>query len=128
MLCHEADQRLCGAMKGALDAVLLVAVVSVVSACDSGSFGSHSDRGPVKLVFIAQPTAVLAGAAMRPVVVAVQDKDGNDMPNAHASITVAIGTNPGGGALSGTITLPALGGVAVFSDLVINNRGSGYTL
>jgi 6-phosphogluconolactonase (cycloisomerase 2 family) len=84
--------------------------------------------GPVKLAFIAQPTATLAGAVMRPVVVAVQDKDGNDMPKAHATVTVAIGTNPGGGVLSGTTTLPAVGGVAIFSDLVIENRGLGYTL
>src|SRR5207247_10705656 len=44
------------------------------------------------------------------------------------SVTVATGTNPGGGTLSGTPTVAASGGVATFSDLSINKSGNGYTL
>jgi hypothetical protein len=42
-------------------------------------------------------------------------------------VTVAIGTNAGTptpGALGGTLTVPALAGVATFSDLTIDKVGS----
>ena len=51
-----------------------------------------------------------------------------NIPHAIASITVAIGTNPGGGTLSGTTTVAAVSGVATFSTLSINAAGAGYTL
>jgi hypothetical protein len=41
---------------------------------------------------------------------------------------MAIGTNPGGGTLSGTLTRSAVAGVATFTDLSINQSGTGYTL
>jgi hypothetical protein len=41
---------------------------------------------------------------------------------------VAIGTNPGGGTLSGTKTRSAVGGTATFNDLSIDRAGTGYTL
>ena len=43
-------------------------------------------------------------------------------------MTLAIGTNPGGGTLSGTTTVAAVNGVATFSNLSINKVGTGYTL
>jgi 6-phosphogluconolactonase len=60
--------------------------------------------------------------------VAVQDAHGNTVPNASASITVAIGTNSAGGKLAGTTTATVVDGVAVFPDLVIDKGGAGYTL
>ena len=41
---------------------------------------------------------------------------------------MAIGTNPVGGTLAGTLTVPASGGIATFSNLSINKVGIGYTL
>ena len=43
-------------------------------------------------------------------------------------VTIAIGTNAGGGTLSGTTTVTASGGVATFSNLSISQPGTGYTL
>ncbi len=43
-------------------------------------------------------------------------------------ITLAIGSNPGTGTLSGTATQPAVAGVATFGDLSINKIANGYTL
>jgi len=43
-------------------------------------------------------------------------------------VTLAIGTNPGGGTLSGTVTVAATAGVATFSTLSIDKAGTGYTL
>ena len=45
------------------------------------------------------------------------------------NVTVAIGTNPPGtGVLDGTVTVQAVGGVAEFSALDIDEAGTGYTL
>jgi len=41
---------------------------------------------------------------------------------------VALGANPGGSTLSGTVTVPSARGVATFRNLSLNNAGPGYTL
>src|SRR5439155_328361 len=76
-----------------------------------------------------QPTNTVAGVSISPAVqVTVQDAGLNTVTTSTASITVAIGTNPGGGTLSGTLTASAVNGVATFSNLSINRTGTGYTL
>ena len=86
--------------------------------------------GPAtKVVYTQQPTAVVAGASISPAVtVTVQDAGSNTVTSSSASITVAIGTNPGGGTLSGTASLNAVNGVATFTNLSINKTGTGYRL
>jgi large repetitive protein len=81
-----------------------------------------------KVVFTQQPTNTTAGASITPsVAVTIQDVAGNTV-NTNANVTVAIGTNPGGGTLSGTLTQAAVAGVATFPGLSINRSGTGYTL
>ncbi len=82
------------------------------------------------LAFTTQPSSPnTAGSAFgtQPVVT-VQDSNGNTVTTSTASITIAIGTNPGSGALSGTATVSAVNGIATFSGLSINKSGIGYTL
>src|SRR5439155_1519711 len=82
-----------------------------------------------RLVFTGQPTSVTAGATITPAVtVTVQDGLGNTVTGFGGNVTVAIGTNTGGGTLSGTTTVAAVNGVATFSTLSINRTGTGYTL
>ena len=84
---------------------------------------------PAQLAFVQEPTTTSSGAAITPsVTVQVRDANGNLVPTATAAVTVAIGTNPSGGTLSGTKTLNAVAGVATFPGLSIDNAGSGYTL
>ena len=84
---------------------------------------------PTKLVFGTQPSNTAANAPISPVVtVMVEDATNHVVTSSAASITLAIGTNPGAGALSGTTTVSAVNGVATFSSLAINNQGIGYTL
>src|SRR5207248_2227061 len=81
------------------------------------------------LVFSVQPTNTVAGAAITPAVqVTAQDGNGNTATGFTGSITVAIGTNPSTGTLSGTKTVAAVAGVATFSGLSIDKAGTGYTL
>jgi len=84
---------------------------------------------PQKVIFEADPADNTISTAFAPAIrVAVQDVYGNTVPYAADSVTVLIATNPGGGALSGTTTVAASGGVATFDDLSIDEPGSGYAL
>ena len=83
---------------------------------------------PNKLGFFIQPSNTVAGAIIPSVVVQIQDAFGNLVPTAIGNISVAIGTNPSGGTLSGTTTVSTNSGSATFNTLSINLVGSGYTL
>jgi len=99
-----------------------------VTSGNSVSFTVNADS-PTKLVFIHQPTnSTTSGAIKGPPTVAVQDNVGNTITTSTAAITIAMGTNPGGGTLSGTTVKNAAGGTAAFADLHINNAANGYTL
>jgi hypothetical protein len=78
-----------------------------------------------KLAFIQQPTSTVAGVAISPAVtVAIQDAGGNTVTSASNNVTLAIGTNPSGGTLSGTATVAAVSGIATFNNLSINTAGT----
>ena len=100
---------------------------SLTSATSSGfSIGA----GPAaKLVFTTPPGGGTGGTAWatQPVV-KVQDSNGNVVTTDTSNVTVAIGTNPASGTLSGTKTVAASSGVATFAGLSIDKAGSGYTL
>jgi alpha-tubulin suppressor-like RCC1 family protein len=109
---------------------------TVVVSCCITLGGCAAHEAPVQpvsvaaqLVFAAQPSSVQAGAVISPPVqVTVEDANGHTVTNATTAVTVAIGTNAGGGTLSGSTTIDAAGGVATFSNLVIDQPGAGYTL
>ena len=91
----------------------------------SGAVGAAA-----KLAFIAQPSNVPVGVSISPAVqVVVEDANGNVVASATNPVTIAIGNNAGpGGVLGGTLTVPAVSGVATFPGLNINKAGTGYTL
>jgi hypothetical protein len=79
--------------------------------------------------FVQQPTNTNAGATITPAVtVEIRDQFGARMTGATNSVSLAIGTNPSGGTLSGGASVAAVNGVATFSGLSIDNAGTGYTL
>jgi hypothetical protein len=83
-----------------------------------------------QLAFVQQPTDTSPGIAISPpVTVELLDQYGNLSSNDNTDkVTMTIGTNPGGGTLSGTNPVTAVNGIATFSNLSINNPGTGYTL
>lgn len=106
---------------------LLATNVGLISGTSS-SF-TVSAGTAAKVAFIVEPSDVGVGSAISPPVkVAIQDAAGNTVITATNSITVAIGNNPGSGAISGTLTKSAVAGVATFSNLSIDTVGAGYTL
>jgi plastocyanin len=107
--------------------VVVFALVGAACGGDGGDSGPAPE--PAQLAFTAQPSVTTLGQAIAPPVqVSIQDASGNLVANAVNPVTLALGTSHPGGALGGTTTVSAVGGVATFSDLQISPRGAGYNL
>jgi len=92
-----------------------------------GSLGGGTPAG--MLAFLVQPNNVAAGSPIDPEVkVEVLDTLGAVLTAFSGTVRVALGSNPSGGTLGGTVSVAALSGVAFFDTLVISKAGSGYTL
>ncbi len=105
----------------------LAATSGTLTAATSAMFNVISPAA--KLVFFVQPSNTNTGASIVPAVqVAIEDVNGNVVAGAINTVTVAIGTNPGGGTLGGTLTASPVNGVATFPNLSISAAGTGYTL
>src|SRR2546426_1264640 len=77
---------------------------------------------PTKLGFTVQPSTTVAGQTITPAVkVAIQDAGGNTVTTATSVVTLAIGTNPASGTLSGTTSVAAVNGGATLSNLSLNH-------
>jgi hypothetical protein len=82
-----------------------------------------------KLAYGQGPSNTTGGGTITPAVtVRVLDVNNNLVANSSAIIQMAIQNNAGGGTLTGTLTLAAVGGIATFNDLSIDKIGTGYTL
>lgn len=120
-----------GQASATLKAGLALGAASATARIANGqsvSFSATIQAGFVsKLAYAAQPTSGTAGVALAPVKIALQDAGGNQTA-AINPVTIALGANPAGGTLKGTLTRSAVNGVATFDDLVLDKVGSGYTL
>jgi hypothetical protein len=112
------------------DGYTLVATSGSLTQATSNAF-RIAPAPATQLIFTVQPRSTTAGVLtpISPAVeVTAQDDFGNTATSFTEDVTVAIGTNPSGGTLSGTLTRAAVDGVAIFDDLSIAVTGSGYTL
>ncbi len=73
------------------------------------------------------PSSVTAGSAVGLVVTAL-DAYGNVASSFTGKVTLSLASNPGLGTLSGQVAVQAVNGVITFTDLLLNNPGSGYRL
>ncbi|MGA3067140.1 MAG: Ser-Thr-rich GPI-anchored membrane family protein, partial [Tepidisphaeraceae bacterium] len=95
------------------------------SSATSSSF-TVSAAGASQLAFSVQPSNVAAGVANSPsIVVDVEDQFGNLASSDSSSVTLAVHTGPG--SASGTLTVSASGGIATFSNVILDTAGA-YTL
>ena len=109
--------------------ILLALGGSALGCSGSGSQGVTQPVVATQLAFIAQPaTATAGGTFASEVQVEVRDVGGVRVKGATNTVTLALGSNPGGASLSGTTTLAAVNGVATFANLSIDRPGTGYTL
>jgi streptogramin lyase len=81
-----------------------------------------------QLVVTTQPPASVTAGSGFGLTVQAEDSSGTLISSFNGSVTVALGNNPGGATLGGTLTVQASGGVANFAGLTLNKAASGYTL
>ena len=92
---------------------------------DMGAF-EYQGATPIEpnLVFAVQPTTVIAGTSDHPaIVVDITDQNGNIVTTDQSLVSLAIFTGPSGGALTGTDTVQAVNGVAMFNNVVLDIVG-----
>jgi hypothetical protein len=108
----------------------VTATDTVTSTITGSAAVSVSPAAAMKLVFTQQPGNTKVNNAIKPApVVKVEDAFSNVETGDNTDVvTMTIGTNPGGGTLSGTTSVTVSGGAATFNNLVINKAGNGYTL
>ena len=83
--------------------------------------------GSASLVsFLVQPSNALTGGAIVPAI-RVETRDGGGSL-VNTSVTLALGANPGGATLGGTLARNTVDGVATFGDITVSAPGTGYTL
>src|SRR4029453_12843857 len=88
----------------------LAASSGVLTGATSSAFNILA-AGADHLAFSQKPARATAGAAISPAVTVQILDQFNNLTTSSASVTLSIGTNPGGGVLSGTATVPAANGV-----------------
>lgn len=84
---------------------------------------------PARLAFAVPAITAQVGVPISPaVVVGIEDTFGNLVSTATDMVTIAIGANPGMAVLGGTTNVAAVGGLATFSSITLDQPGIGYTL
>ena len=105
---------------------LLAACIVAALSC------AHDSTAPIlaaQLLFTAAPVTTVAGGSISPtIVVTAKDARGVFVTSFTGAVTLALGANPGGSTLSGTVTVGAVAGVATFNNISLNKVGTGYTL
>jgi hypothetical protein len=127
----------------AMKALSVVLLTVLVAGCHfdklfNESGGSAASRGgsgppvPTHLIFVTQPSDAAAGATIAPPVrVAAVDDQDRVVTTFSGTISLALGHDGSllGAQLNGTKDVPAVSGIAAFSDLSIDQPGiSDYTL
>src|SRR6266704_478660 len=109
-----------------LSAAALPAALLLLTTC---GHDVTAPPAPTQLVFIAQPRNIMAGHEFSQAVqVQAEDAHGNQVASFVGNVTVALASNPGGSTLSGTTTVGAVDGIAIFYNLSLEKTGVGYTL
>ncbi len=80
------------------------------------------------LAIATQPPASSAAGQPFGLTIEVESPDGSLVTGASGSVTISLGTNPGGASLNGILTATIDQGVATFSGLAIDAVGPGYAL
>ena len=90
--------------------------------------GAYELLATTYLVVTTQPPPAVAIGAPFGLTVAVEDVSGHVDTSFNGAVGVALASSPGPANLGGTLTVQASSGLAVFSDLTIDQTGSGYSL
>ena len=106
-------------------------VAYTLSANSTGLISDTSDAfdvGKATLEFVQQPPAFVESAVAFPTSVRVTDGNGELLPLANPSISLAFAANPGAATLSGGTAVTASSGLSSFASVSVNEPGIGYIL
>ena len=110
----------------------LLAVSLVLGACDTSRTVEPSPpppSGTPHLVFANLFNGTEPGDIITPAVqVTALDSAGKTLSSFAGTVSITLGANPSGGALTGITTMSAVQGVATFDALCIDQAARGYTL
>src|SRR5579862_118319 len=109
-------------------AIVSLCLIAFLTGCTGAQSATTIVGPPAKLAITTQPGNVAAGSTTLSVTVSIEDANGHVVTTSNDQVTLAIQTNPSSGTLSGTVQATAVAGIATFSNLSINNSGSGYTI
>ncbi len=85
--------------------------------------------GEAKLLGVTiQPPSAVGVNSPFGLTVAAEDNTGTTDTSYTGTVTISLANNPGGSTLGGTLTATAVKGVATFTNLTLNELGTGYTL
>jgi hypothetical protein len=106
--------------------VLALTALAAVACEDTQSSLAHT---PIRVVFLTNPSNAVANSPIPGSIdIGIMDGTGTVRNDATSEVTITIGNNPGGATLSGMTTLNAVHGIASFTNLTLNQAGTGYTL
>ena len=106
---------------------LLLLGTAAILACSDDS--SSLAKTPTRVVFLTMPANATVGNSIPGgVEIGVVDNTGTVNTDATSSVVIAIGNNPGGATLGGATTVTAVNGIASFTNLTLDQAGTGYTL
>jgi hypothetical protein len=93
----------------------------------TATFSANVQAGVVsQVIILSQPTNGTPNVVLSPIAVALRDAGGNATPAVNP-VTVALGNNPNGAVLTGTLTRNGISGTVTFDDLKLDKTGTGYT-
>ena len=95
----------------------------------NGSVGSFAVKIYVGSLSVTSqpPGSVVAGVPFR-LDGGGEDAQGHVITNFNEDVTLSVANSQGPGTLYGTVTVAAVNGVATFTDLSLEQAGSGYTI
>ena len=80
-------------------------------------------------MFLTPPSTVVAGQAFNPAVrVAIVDPDGNTVNHNNVDVTLYLNSTDPRDTLLGTVTIPTVAGVAVFTNLSLKRATAGFKI
>jgi photosystem II stability/assembly factor-like uncharacterized protein len=107
----------------ALQIGIALCAVHLVACSESGP-----EKPRARLSFLAPPPSVVVQEPLEVVAVRVEDMLGNPIQRPGTEIRLALGANPGGASLLGTLTAKAGSDTALFDLVYLDKPGAGYTL
>lgn len=104
-------------------------LLTLTLGCGGDSGPTDQNDPPSSLAFVSQPGPQEPGQLITPALeVAVQDESGTTVTDVYVEVTLSLAAGPDEATLSGTLTEPAVNGIATFSDLRIDVPAGGYVL